>query len=121
LCVLVRSIERNDGFSLIEAILAGSLLAVGILALVQLLAVAAQGAAVAERVTAAAILAAQKIEELRSAPCCVAAEGADRIGEYTRAWSVRPLPADPAEAVVIQVSVRPGRVRMATVRSRTVP
>ncbi len=47
---------------------------------------------------------------------------------YTRRWSIRPLPADPANAIVIQVLVArsgrvaasglPGGVRLATVRAR---
>jgi Tfp pilus assembly protein PilV len=117
-----RPIEHDeDGFSLIEAMLASGVLAVGVLALAQLFAVATQGLVVAARTTSAAVLAAQKVEELRSAGCCVAEEGGDRIGEYARTWSVRPLPLDPAGAVVIQVSVTPGGVRLVTVLTKTVP
>jgi Tfp pilus assembly protein PilV len=119
--VRMRAIERHDGFSLIEAVLASGVLAVGVLALAQLFAVATNAFAAAERMTSAAILAAQKIEELRSLPCCAPAEGIDRIGAYTRAWSVQPLAAGPDAAVTIEVEVAPGGVRAITVRFRTVP
>jgi Tfp pilus assembly protein PilV len=112
---------RSDGFSLIEAMLASGVLAVGVLSLAQLFAVATLGFAAAERMTSGAILASQKVEELRSVPCCVAVDGTDRINEYTRAWSVRPLPLDPDGAVVIQVSVSPGSIRLITVHTRIAP
>ena len=109
------------GFSLLEAIVACALLVAGVLALVQVLVIALQATSAATHITVASLLAAQKLEELRSAAWGETVDGEDRVGGYTRRWSVVPFPPHPARALVLTVDVAPGGVRLATLRARTAP
>jgi Tfp pilus assembly protein PilV len=108
----------HRGFALPEALIASALLVVGVLSLGQIFTLAARADVTAHRLTVASVLAAQKIEELGSSPWSVPAEGVDRIAEFTRRWSITPLPVDPSTTAVIQVSVTPGAVRLITLRAR---
>jgi Tfp pilus assembly protein PilV len=110
-----------DGFSLIEALLAGGLLSVGVLSLVPLLVVAIGAVREAARITVASTLAAQKIEELRAGPLVLAGEGRDRVEGYARVWRVTPLPEDPLGTAVIELRVTPGNVTLVTVRTARAP
>jgi Tfp pilus assembly protein PilV len=108
----------DRGFALLEALVASTLLVVGVLSLVQIFTLAARADVTARHLTMGSVLAAQKVEELRSSPWSVPAEGIDRIAEFTRRWSVTPLAINPSSTAVIQVSVTPGDVRMATLQTR---
>jgi Tfp pilus assembly protein PilV len=110
-------VAPNRGFALLEALVASTLLVVGVLSLAQIFILAARADVTAHRLTVASVLAAQKIEELRSTPWG-ASDGIDRIEEFTRQWSVTPLGIDPSSTSVIQVSVTPGAVRLITLRAR---
>ena len=111
----------DRGFSLVDALIASVILATGIGSLAQLFVTASRTALVAAQTTTAATLAAQKIEELRSLPWGAARGGEDRLAEYTRRWSVEPLAAHAANAIVIHVSVTPGGAHVATLRARRTP
>jgi Tfp pilus assembly protein PilV len=112
---------RHRGFALVDALLATMILVIGVLSLAQLFALGTRANATAGRVTRASILAAQKIEELRSAPWGAAHSGEDVIDEFTRRWSVGPLPGDPGGTAIIDVSVTPGAVRLVTLRAKVDP
>jgi prepilin-type N-terminal cleavage/methylation domain-containing protein len=127
------------GFSLIELLVATTILAVALLSLAQLLAVATAANASAGRATYAAVLAAEQLERLRAlsweslrARTGESIDGLDRSGApldttspaaYRRRSRIDPLPADPGNALVIQVSVigRGEVARIVTVRTRTAP
>jgi Tfp pilus assembly protein PilV len=111
-------VAPDRGFALLEALVASTLLVVGVWSLVQIFTLAVRADVTAHRLTVASVLAAQKIEELRSSPWGVSAEGVERIEEFTRRWSVTPLGVDPSATAVIQVSVTPGAVRLITLRTR---
>ncbi|HEY6362426.1 MAG TPA: hypothetical protein VIX63_15040, partial [Vicinamibacterales bacterium] len=83
----------------------------------QLLVLAARANGTARHMTIGSMLAAQKVEELRSTPWSVRGEGIDRIDEFTRRWAVSPLGVDPARTAVIDVRVTPGGVRLVTLRT----
>ena len=113
------TVAHDDrGFSLIEALIAGGLLAAGILALGQLLVVSARAATAARQVTIAATLAAGKVEALRARRPAAGTSGRERIGEYTRTWEVA---AFDAAAVLIRVRVEPGDVRLVALDARVAP
>jgi Tfp pilus assembly protein PilV len=117
--VVVGVIAHDDrGFSLIEALIAGGLLAAGILALGELLVVSSRAAMAARQMTFAATLAAGKVEELRARQRPAGEGGRERLGEYTRTWQVAPAGAS---AVLIRVSVEPGGVRLAMLDARLGP
>ena len=109
------------GFSLIESLLAGALLSVGVLALAQVFVVTIAATSAARCTTLASILAAQKIEELLAGPLRLAGAGSERIGEFTRAWTVTPHEEDSLNTAVIQVTVAPGAGALIVLRTRTVP
>ena len=136
----IECIRDEQGFSLLDVLVASAILAVGLLSLAQLLAMTVAANASARRATYAVLLAAQKIEDLHAVPwewlegnTGESADVLDRAGTtlqgppgaaaYTRRWSVDPLPVDPTNTLVIQVIVGTPRdeARIASVRTRTAP
>jgi prepilin-type N-terminal cleavage/methylation domain-containing protein len=125
--------SSDRGFSLLEVLIATTIFAVGLLALAQLFALSITATTTAKTATMAALLGMEKMEQLRSlawgglatSPSGVLTRnvsgfcdfvGADgqSLGEatapppgaaYLRRWSVEPLPADTANALVLQVRV----------------
>lgn len=136
-------VPRDQGFSLLECLVASTLLAVGVLSLSQLFAAATSLNISSRHATLAAIVAAQKLEELRAltahAPgtdfldargLLLASGGTPPRGTmYVRRWTVDPLHTAPANAVVLQVTVATGpagsitrrEVRLMSVRARKSP
>ena len=106
-CVGIEHDATERGFSLVEVLVASTILIVGLVALAQLFIVATASNISSRHVTYATVLAAQKLEELRSLPSAQQSDlgSVDEIGEYWRRWSIDPLPAEPGNAVVIQVLV----------------
>ena len=125
---------RSDGFSLVEVLVAVTVVAVGVVSLAQLL-VVATGTARSARVRSMALLIAQqKLEELQGAPVLSDPSPAqalstdtppyvDRLatrdGVYTRRWSIDAIPG--TDAFVLQVLVVPGRARLVSVRTWKIP
>jgi len=107
----------ESGLSLAEVLVATGILIAGIAAVLPLFVVATRANVEARDVTYATVLAAQKMEELRAAPFPApggALEYLDGGGAglsgpagavYARRWDVAPLPAQPADTVVISVRV----------------
>jgi Tfp pilus assembly protein PilV len=123
--VPVHALPDNHGFSLIEALVASVVLATALISLAQLLAAAATANAAAGRTTHAALLAAQKIEELRASPWIGSEERASDSPEagFTREWTVSPLPSDPGHAAIIQVvvSAAGSRTRLVALKAGSAP
>jgi len=134
------SFKGQDGFSLLEAVVAAGLVAGACAALAQLLAISIANNVSARSTSVAAVLAAQKMEQLRESPWETAGAGIDYVGEtgnvlgrggtmppapaYVRRWTADPLPAS-ADVLVIQVTVttKQGRqaARVVTLRARKTP
>lgn len=121
-------VDRDDGFSLVEVLIAALVLATGVIAMAQLFAIAAAANVAARSKTVATILAEQKVEQLRalgwpdlapggslstnapgfvdhiSAGGVVVGVAAQRPSEavYTRRWTIESASAD---AVIVQVRV----------------
>lgn len=131
--------DGANGFSLVEVLVALSILAVGLGSLMQLALLARRATQSAALITLAAVLAQDKMEQLRaaewpeaaSAGCCEFFDAAGRrladapsapIGtEYVRQWSVEPVALIPESARVVQVWVAArgsATVRLTGVRSR---
>ena len=130
----------DEGFSLIEALVATGMLAATLLTLSHLLAMTVAANASVGSATYATALAAQKIETLQAttwegldAGAGTATESLDRAGGvvdggstpavYTRQASVAASPVDPAGTRVLAVTVRVGRAerRLVAVRTRIDP
>jgi hypothetical protein len=93
--------------SLLETLIASAILATGLLSLAQLLGLASRATAAAGRTTHAALLASQKVEELRAFPSPPVGQGGDDPAPgYRREWTVVPLPSDPDHLVLVEVVVR---------------
>jgi hypothetical protein len=136
---------------LVEVVIAAALLAAVCLSLPPAFAAAVRANRAAADVTFTLVLAAQKIEELRSQPFPDApgvAEFSDvldakgnpvetlwQVPAYARTWRTEPLPAAPGQTIVITVIVAPyryaardvtdmatpGASRLVTLRTRRAP
>ena len=134
---------------LVEAVIAASLLAAVCVSLPHAFAAAVRANRAAADVTWTVVLAAQKVEELRSQPFPEpagtgefsdvldaegrAVEGPSQVPAYSRTWRTEPLPAAPDRAIVITVVVSPSRhasdsdeaspgaTRLVTLRTRKAP
>lgn len=124
-------VQLARGFSIVEAIIAAALVIAALGSLTQLAVAAKRATTTASARSTAALLAVDKLEELRSvawpsgSPSDAldrdAAGFTDRLGSFTRRWSVQALPTNPAGAVVLQVrvlAVPSVDVRLVTVRTQ---
>lgn len=134
------------GFSLVETIMATSLVAVALVSLAQFVGVAVQSGAAARARAATTLMAEQKMEQIRAMPwaeIAAAPEGAtdylDATGSercananspcgdavYVRRWSAVPATFSTG-VILIEVDVRPvekgnGTTRLVTARARMTP
>lgn len=116
----------EGGFLLVEVLIATGLLATVVASLAHLFVIAARANGDAGDTTWATVIAAQKIEELRSSPFPEqlgdqSVEYLDSRGErlddpasagrqaFTRRWWIEPLPSAPGTTIAITVSVSPYR------------
>jgi Tfp pilus assembly protein PilV len=131
----MRNSER--GCSLVEVLVALGIVAGGVAAVAQLIALGAGVNRVARQTTRAVVVAQQKMEELApqaatgvdASPPGTLAQNIDGYsdtvdGRLTRRWSIDPLPGTSGGALVLQVAVfdarNPARatVRLVSVRTR---
>ena len=114
---------RDEGFSLVEVLVATALFVVAAGSLLELFSIAL-GANVAARYrTEATILAAAKVEELIAIPWGSETTASDQEGGFTRVWMVTALPDHPRTALAIDVRVTHARVepvRVVAVKVRQV-
>lgn len=131
--------SRAEGFSLVEVMVATCVVAVGLVSLVQLALLAQAANRSASLVTVAALLAQNKMEQLRgfdwpdaSDNCCEYFDvyggglpdgGGLPVGTaFVRRWTIEAVAALPESARVLQVWVTPARgaapVRLVSIRSR---
>ena len=131
--------SRADGFSLVEVMVATGVFAVGLVSLVQLALLAQAANRSAALVTVAALLAQNKMEQLRgvtwpdaSESCCeyFDAHGGGLPGgagppvgtAFILRWTIDPVAALPESARVLQVWVTPARgaapAKLVSIRSR---
>ena len=117
----LRALRDTRGFSLLDALIAAAILASALLSLAQLTAFAVKTTAAAGRMTDAALLASQKVEELRASAWGELQSGTDSpLAGFTRAWTVTPLGADPDYVAVLEVRVRApgGQTRMVALKTK---
>jgi hypothetical protein len=119
--VHLRAFRDTRGFSLLDALIAAATLASALLSLAQLIAFAVKTTAAAGRTTHAALLAAQKVEDLRAGSWGELQPGTDfPTPGFTRVWTVTPLAADPEHVALLEVLVRaPGaQTRMVALKTK---
>ena len=121
----VDRLRDDHGFSLIETLVASSILATALLSLGQLLTLASSASDAAGRMTHATLFAAQKVEDLRaSSSTALEGGGIDSpAAGFTREWSISALASDSEHVVVIEIVVRTrnGATRMVALRTRNIP
>lgn len=116
------ALRDTRGFSLLDALIAAAILASALLSLAQLIAFAVKATAAAGRTTNAALLASQKVEELRATSWGELQSGADSpTAGFSRTWTVRPLAADPDYIAVLEVLVRApgGQTRIVGLKTKS--
>jgi Tfp pilus assembly protein PilV len=111
------TVAHEQGSSLVEALVAALIMSTGVMTMTQLLSIATATNLAARRDTVAMIIAAQKLDELRTlpweslqaSPSSVLQENTDgyvdHVGIYTRRWSIEPVSSIPDSSLVIQVVV----------------
>ena len=119
------TLRDERGFSLLETLVASSILATALLSFAQLLTLASSANDAAGRMTRAALLAAQKAEDLRaSSSIALEGSGTDTPSPgFRREWSVSALASDPEHVVVVEIVVRARgtTIQMVALRTRNVP
>jgi hypothetical protein len=138
-CVRGERLGSERGFSLVEVLIASTILIVALLSLAQLLSLATAANGAAGRATFSAVLAAEKLEELHTLTwesvrrqAGESVDYLDRSGRpvgnaaaatYGRRWLIDLLPVDPENSLVIQVIVsgRRDEAWIAGVRTRKAP
>lgn len=134
------------GFSLVETLVATSLLAVALVTLAQFVGAAVQSGAAARTRAATTLMAVQKVEQICALPWAAIAAMPSQVTDYldasgherctganapcgdamyTRRWSAAPAPFS-AGVLIIEVDVSPvgkghGRTRLVTARARMTP
>jgi len=120
------------GFSLLETLVAVSIIAVALSALAHLFVMSARANSDAQRTTFASVLATQKLEQLRSESVALAPQAVDSLSEnvaglcdfldeygrslavgtappsgtvYVRRWSIESVPSSPVDTLLLQVIV----------------
>ena len=117
-----RALRDTGGFSLLDALIAAAILASALLALAQLIAFEVKATAAAGRMTDAALLASQKVEELRAGSWSELQSGTDSpAAGFNRTWTVTPLAADPDYVALLEVVVRGAGSHTRMVASKTKP
>lgn len=117
-----RSLADPSGFSLLEALIAAVILATALLSIAQSIAFAVRTTSAAGRMTDAALLAAQKVEELRAGSWGELQAGTDSpAAGFTRTWTVTPIGADPEYVMVLEILVRAPGVQTRMVALKTKP
>jgi len=119
-----RLLSDARGFFLLEALIAAAILASALLTLAQIVALATSATSAAGRMTDAALLAAQKVEQLRAGSWSELQPGTDSpAAGFTRTWTVTPLAADPDYIALVEVLVRMpgGQTRMVALKTKQEP
>jgi type II secretion system protein I len=104
--VLIRA--RDDGFSLVEIVVATAILAVALVAVVELFVAATRANGAARDATRATLLALDKVEQLRATDFAATADEQRDFplgGRYIRRWAADPLPSHEDDALVLRVVV----------------
>jgi prepilin-type N-terminal cleavage/methylation domain-containing protein len=109
------------GFSLIETLIAASILATALTALSQLLVITSAATDNAGRMTTATVLASQKIEDLRASSSTVLEGGGTDMPApgFVRRWRFSALPSDPDHVIVVEavVTTRGSSTRLIALRT----
>jgi len=120
--VRLRALRDPRGFSLLDVLIAAAILASALLSLAQLIAFAVKTTAAAGRMTDAALLASQKVEELRADSWSELQSGTDSpAAGFIRTWTVTPLAADPDYVALLEVRVRAAGSQTRMVALKTKP
>ena len=123
--------RSSSGFTLVEVLIALSIVATLAAAIAPLFVVAAADVRDAKIDTAALFAAAQKMEQLRAQSASAGETGVETLADpgLVRSWSVQPSSADPSDTEILSVIVklvgrRPGQpdhVLLISMRTRHAP
>ncbi|HJU69461.1 MAG TPA: prepilin-type N-terminal cleavage/methylation domain-containing protein [Gemmatimonadaceae bacterium] len=102
----MRSLPHTpEGFTLLEILVALTLLGVGILGLAASSALVSRMSGDGSRLTLAATLAIARVEQLRARSCESATAGGATTRGIEERWTVAPMGASPARALEVHLSV----------------
>ena len=119
--------RSSSGFTLVEVLIAMTIVAMIAAALAPLFVVATADVRDARIDTIALFSAVQKMEQLRAGPGTAGDTGVESLdGGLVRHWSVQPSAADPTDTLILSVTVdlaghgagQPGHVLLISMRTR---
>jgi type II secretory pathway pseudopilin PulG len=131
-------VDSGRGFTILEVVVAIAVVIVSAAGVASLFVASSRAVAISRNATIAALLAREKIEQLRAVPFgdpALVPAALDSLSldvngyadapaaGYMRRWSITPLPMYPTSSVILQVTVLHGTdraLRVATIRSRKV-
>lgn len=105
----MKNTKRIDGFSMIELLVAITIIAIGILAVAGLMPLGRRTTLESGDVTRAVEYAQQKMEELKHDPYQSLIAGSDSVGKFVRSWEVDDdFPMDGMKRVTMKVAWEAG-------------
>lgn len=110
--------RSSSGFTLLEVLVALTLLGTGILGLSASAALVSRLVGDGSRLTLAATVATARLEQLRALPCASGASGSATTRGIEERWSVAPMGSSGAGALEVQLSVT-YRVRVSSGEDHT--
>jgi prepilin-type N-terminal cleavage/methylation domain-containing protein len=100
-----RILRRQEGFSLIEVMIATVLFAIGLIAFAGLEVLAVRNSTYSKDYGKANTYAQQKVEELKGTAWASVSAGSDRLEEkFTRTWTVREKETDIMKEIAVSVA-----------------
>jgi type IV pilus modification protein PilV len=104
--------DGEDGFTLLEVIIAISLLMVGLLAVASMQVGAINGNADANRMTEATTLVQDRMEELMARSYANVTSGSETVGQYAITWTVTENTSGPAkDTKIVNVKISEGGLK----------
>ncbi len=111
-------VNNQRGFTIVELLIAITVLTVGLLSFLGASALITRMLARGDRTTTATFYAQERLERLQGQPCGTMANGNEmRGGGYRVTWTLTPSPGSQRARILVQYTAGPGRARVDTLET----